>query len=328
MSLISGDDQPYVVPDFAADADIRKQYDSVAKSLVGEALADALRTMQQEYEWERLRLEASSRAAQTVLAALERHAHQTRSKYARLVPKQRTASGIVQPPTLFFDLVLSMGAAQKFYKQALEAANLKRDAMLKVRSTASALERHKAAIEKALVLRELEVRKHFQTDEGRRELDAHPRLAPLAERCAAIERERAEYNERLVAGIVSDEERRDRTMAHDGYRYLDGDVRGLHCLHQRELHFGKLRYLMFRDRDDKIWIVDYVNELVPLAQMRFDVILQNDRYLIQRSPPPERNEGTRRHGKHIGPDPRAYMGVDPALRLALRNFVGREKASI
>jgi hypothetical protein len=328
VSLISGEDQPYVVPDFAADAAIRKQYDSVAKVLVGEALADALRTMQQEYEWERLRLEAASRAAQTVLAALERHAHQTRSKYARLVPKQRTASGIVQPPTLFFDLVVSMGAAQKYYKQAVEAANLKRDAMVKVRSTASALERHKAAIEKALVLRELDVRKHFQTDAGRRELDAHPKLAPLAERCAEIERERTDYNERLVAGAVSDEERRDRTMAHDGYRYLDGDVRGLHCLHQRELHFGKLRYLMFRDRHDKIWIVDYVNELVPLAQMRFDVIFQNDRYLIQRSPPPERNEGARQHAKHAGPDPRAYMGVDPALRLALRNFVAREKASI
>jgi hypothetical protein len=329
VGLITGaDDQPYVVPDFEADADVRKQYDSVAKTLVGEAIADALRTMQQEYEWERLRLEAASRAAQTVLAALERHAHQTRSKYARLVPKQRTASGIVQPPTLFFDLVLSMGAANKYYKQALEAANLKRDAMLKVRSTASALERHKAAIDKALVLRELDVRKRFQTNEGRAELDAHPRLQPLAERCAAIERERADYNERLVAGTVSDEERRDRTMAHDGYRYLDGDLRGLHCLNQRELHFGKLRYLMFRDRDDKIWLVDYANDLVPLAQMRFDVILQNERYLIQRSAPPERDAAARRPGKHTGADPRAYMGVDPALRLALRNFVAREKASL
>jgi hypothetical protein len=328
VSLISGDDQPHVVPDFAADADIRKQYDSVAKTLVGEAIADALRTMQQEYEWERLRLEASSRAAQTVLSALERHAHQTRSKYARLVPKQRTASGIVQPPTLFFDLLLSMGAANKYYKQALEAANLKRDAMLKVRSTAGALERHKAAIEKALVLRELDVRKRFQTDEGRRELDTHPKLQALAERCAEIDRERADYNERLVAGSVSDDERRDRAMAHDGYRYLDGDVRGLHCLHQREIHFGKLRYLLFRDRDDKVWLVDYANDLLPLAQIRFDVIFQNGRYLVQRAPAPEANAGTQRRGKHAGPDPRAYMGVEPALRQALRAFVAREKASL
>jgi hypothetical protein len=328
VSLISGDDQPYVVPDFVADADIRKQYEGVAKTLVAEAIADAVRTMRQEYEWERLRLEAASRAAQTVLSALERHAHQTRSKYARLVPKQRTASGVVQPPTLFFDLLLSMGAANKFYKQALEAATLKRDAMVKVRSTAAALERHTGAIDKALVLRELEVRKRFQTDEGRRALDADPKLAPLAERCAEIERERAEYNERLVAGAVSDEERRDRTMAHDGYRYLDGEVRGLHCLHQREMLFGKLRYLMFRDREDKIWFVDYANDLAPLAQMRFDVLVQNDRYLIQRSPPPDRDAPPPRPAKHAGPDPRASMGVDPALRAALRNFVAREKASI
>jgi hypothetical protein len=327
VSLISADDQPYEVPDFAADAEIRKQYESVAKTLVADAIAGAVRSLQAEHEWERMRLEAASRAAQTVLAALERHAHQTRSKYARLVPKQRTASGVVQPPTLFFDLMLTMGAANKYYKQAVEAASLKRDALLKVRSTATALERHKAALDKALVLRELEVRKHYQTPEGRREIDADPRLAPLAQRCAAIEAERTAYNERLVAGTVSDEERRDRTMAHDGYRYLDGDVRGLHCLHQRELHFGKLRYLMFRDRDEKIWLIDYAADLLPLAQMRFDAILQNERYLIARSAPPDRNE-VRRPAKHAGPDPRAYMGVDPALRLALRNFVVREKASI
>jgi hypothetical protein len=48
-----------------------------------------------------------------------------------------------------------MGAAEKYYKQALEAANAKREAMLKVRTTARDLERHVGKIETALVVREL-----------------------------------------------------------------------------------------------------------------------------------------------------------------------------
>ncbi len=128
---------------------------------------------------------------------------------------------------------------------------------------------------------------------------------------------------------MSDEERRDRTMAHDGYRYLDGEVLGLHCLHERELRFGTLRYLMFRDRVDRIWLLEYSPDVLPLTQMRFDILRQNERYLIQRSPPPPRNTGDeepRRRIEHEGTDPRAYMGVDPVLRQSLRQFAEREKS--
>ena len=327
MSLNSRDESPYVVPDFTADNEVRKQYDAVSKTLLIAAIAGALRQMREEHEFQRLRFEANKRAADAVLAALDRHAHTTRSKYARIVPKQRTASGIVRPPTLFFDNLLSMGAAEKYYKQALEAANAKREAMVKVRTTARDLERHMGKIESALVVRELEVRKHYKTEAGRLELEADPRLEELAKQCAAIEIERADYNARLIAGTVGDEERRDRTMAHDGYRYLDGEVFGLHCLHERELRFGVLRFLMFRDRTDRIWLLEYAPEMLPLTQMRFDILHQNGRYLIQRSPPPPRgDEEQPRRLVHEGTDPRAYMGVDPALRQALRQFVEREKA--
>ena len=327
MSLNSRDEPPYVVPDFTADNEVRKQYDAVAKTLLIAAIAGALRQMREEHEFQRLRLEANIRAADAVLAALERHAHSTRSKYARIVPKQRTASGIVRPPTFFFDNIISMGAAEKYYKQALEAANAKREAQMKVRTTSRDLERHLGKIESALVVRELEVRKHYKSENGRLELEADPRLEELAKQCAAIELERTDYNTRLAAGTVGDEERRDRTMAHDGYRYLDGEVIGLHCLHERELRFGTLRYVMFRDRVDRIWLLEYAADVLPLTQMRFDILYQNERYLIQRSPPPARsNEEQPRRRVHAGTDPRAYMGVDPALRLALRQFVAREKA--
>jgi hypothetical protein len=326
VSLNSRDESPYVVPDFTADNEVRKQYDAVARTLLIAAIADALRQMREEHEFQRLRFEANKRAADAVLAALDRHAHQTRSKYARIVPKQRTASGIVRPPTLFFDNIVSMGAAEKYYKQALEAAQAKREAMLKVRTTARDLQRHMDKIETGLVVRELDVRKHYKSDVGRAELDADPRLEELSKQCAAIEVERADYNTRLAAGLVGDEERRDRTMAHDGYRYLDGEVFGLHCLHERELRFGTLRYLMFRDRVDRIWLLEYAPDVLPLTQMRFDILVQNERYLIQRSPPPPRTDDEQpRRMVHEGTDPRAYMGVDPVLRQALRQFVEREK---
>jgi hypothetical protein len=327
VSLNSRDEPPYVVPDFVADNEVRKQYHAVAKTLLIAAIAGALRRMREEHEFQRLRFEANKRAAEAVLAALERHAHSTRSKYARIVPKQRTASGIVRPPTLFFDNIISMGAAEKYYKQALEAANAKREAMIKVRTTSRDLQRHMDKIETALVVHELEVRKHYKTDAGRRELEADPRLEELSQQVEAIDIERHDYETRLAAGTVGDEERRDRTMAQDGYRYLDGEVLGLHCLHERELRFGTLRYLMFRDTVDRIWVLEYAPDVLPLTQMRFDILYQNERYLIQRSPPPPRTDDEPpRRAVHEGTDPRAYMGVDPALRQALRQFVEREKA--
>ena len=326
MSLISSDDAPYVVPDFGADAEVQEQYDVVAKSLLIAAIADALKKMKEEYELERLRLEANKRAAETVYAALDKHAHSMRTKYARLVPKQRTASGIVSPPTLFFDTIMTMGQANKIYAQAREAAELKRDALVKVRSTSRDLTAHTGKIESALVVRELEIRKHYKSESGRMTMNEDPRLHELAVKCAGIETERTDYRLRLEAGEVSDEERRDRTMAADGYRYLNGEVRGLHCLNQREIRFGTLRYLMFRDRDDKIWLLEYALDVLSLTQMRFDVLYQNERYLIQRAPPPAPHTGAVRRIVHAGPDPRAYMGVDPMLRLALKNFVAREKS--
>jgi hypothetical protein len=325
VSSISREEAPYTVPDFAADTDTRRQYQIVAKALLNKAIADALRKMREEHEFTRLHLEAAKRAAETVLNAVEKHAHLTRTQYARIVPKQRTASGIVAPPTIS-DSIITMGQANKFYLLARDAAGLRRDAMLKVRSTTLELAEHLGKIESALVVRELDVRKHYRTPAGRIELEADPKLSELAVQCAAIELERFEYKARQELGIVPDEEQRDRTMALDGYRYLDGDVRGLHCLHQREVQFGALRYLMFRDSDDRIWMLDYAVDLLPLTQMRFDVIYQHERYLVQRSPPPPQlAPEKKKRVTHDGVDPRQYVGVDPVLRIAIKNFVNREK---
>jgi len=111
-----------------------------------------------------------------------------------------------------------------------------------------------------------------------------------------------------------------------GWRFLDGDLRGLQSLQEREVRYGALRYFAFRDyRLGRIWLLDFEPELVPLTQMRFDLLYQNGRYLIVRSPPPGRLDEGLKPLPELGPDPRAYMGVDPVLRQALRTFAARER---
>ena len=327
MSLSTDDGRPYVVPDFAADEDVRFQYNNITKQLITAAIAEALRKMKDEYEYERQRLEASARAAATVLAAVEAHAHVTRAKYAKVVPKGRTASGVVRPPTLFFDNLLSMGAADKLYNAAADAAALKRDAAVKAHAISRDLKKISGKLESLLVVRELEVRRHFKTPNGKLELEADPRLHELARQCAEIEQERAEFRARSEAGEVTDEELRDRSMAHDGLHYVDGDVRGLHARRGKEIRYGKLRFFTFLDREEKPYLIEYSPELIPLLEMTFDVVHVNDRYLITRIPAAD-FDGEKKARKHAGPDPRAYMGIDPVLRQALRNFVNRERSNI
>jgi len=101
----------------------------------------------------------------------------------------------------------------------------------------------------------------------------------------------------------------------------------LQALRERDARFGKLRYFTFRDRDGRLWLLDYADDLRPLLQITFDVVFANDRYLIARSTgngllaqPMQR--GTARLP---GPDPRALLGVDPLLIRAIVDFVGRER---
>jgi len=327
VSVPSEGDRPYTIPDFEADEAVRAKYQAVSRDLVNLAVARGVEAARLEYQALYLELLAAAGEADGVQRAAAMAAHRARAKYATVVPRQRTASGIVRPPTFFFDVIVSMGAAEKFYKDAIATAKAKNDADAAARAAHAKLEKIKNKGDAAVVVRELEVRRHFKTAEGRRELDADPRLHGLALQCAEIDAERLDFQERLAGGAVSDEELRDRSMAHEGSRFLDGDVRGLQALRERDARFGKLRYFTFRDRDGRLWLLDYADDLRPLLQITFDVVFANDRYLIARSTgngllaqPMQR--GTARLP---GPDPRALLGVDPLLIRAIVDFVGRER---
>jgi len=245
------------------------------------------------------------------------------------VPKHRTASGVVRPPTLFFDVLLTGGAANKYYDAAVKTAREAKEAGAAQRTAARDLEAMQGTADGAVVKRELELRRHFKSPEGKAELDAHPDVKPVAVHCEAIEAERAEYAARLAAGEVSDEEQRDRTMALEGLRFLDGSLRNVQCLRDRNVRFGNLRYMTFRDREHRLWLLDGDEALQALAVMHFDITHMHGRYLIARALPMAKTiaEVTMDH-KHRGPDPRAALGVDPMLLRALRDFVERERVSV
>lgn len=118
-------------------------------------------------------------------------------------------------------------------------------------------------------------------------------------------------------------------MGEHGHRYLDGTVRGLHCLRERDARFGRLRYLTFRDRDGRIWLVDFNEDLWPLMRIDFDTTLVDGRYSIARSVTDDtRVVAGASRGVHDGPDPRTGLGVDRSLLRALREFVARETSAV
>jgi len=317
-----------VVPDFEADDQVRARYESMSRELINATVTRGLDVARAEYQAVQVKFATALAEATTLQRSAAAAAHQARAKYATIVPRQRTASGIVRPPTLFFDIIVSMGAAEKFYREALQTAQVKKDTDAAALAARKHVEKINRKAESAIILRELEIRRHFKTPEGRRELDADPRLHGLALQCAAIDAERVDFQARLAAGTVSNEELRDRTMAHEGSRFLDGDVRGVHALRERDTRFGTLRYFTFRDREGRLWLLDYRDDLRLLLHLTFDVVVANDRYLITRSSVDGAGRSYGRPVRLPGPDPRAQRGVDPLLLRALADFVARERTTL
>lgn len=323
----SGSEQPYHVPDFAADAAVIARYDAAVKAVLQAAIAEATRQVREEHERARVALENAKLAADAELRKADSEALVARAKYARLVPRRRTASGVVRPPTFFFDILLTGGQANKCYDDAIAALRTRNEAAAKARTAAAAAAALGGNADALAVKRELQVRNHYKTPQGSIELDSHPNVSPLARARAAIEAERAEYARRLAAKEVGDLELRDRTMAQEGYRFLGGDLRQVAYLRGRDVRFGQLRYSLFRDREGALFLLDALVELEPLAGITFDIIpTNNGSYLITRvTPISDVARNSREERTQMEPDPRAGVGVDPELVRALREFLERER---
>jgi hypothetical protein len=318
------EERPYRIPDFAADAEVFARYEATARTRIAAVTARATQGVLDDHRQREAELRRIAHEADADFRAADTEAFAARTRYARLVPKQRTASGIARPPTFFFDLILSVGAANAAYEKTVATAKQRDDAAARSRVAAEAYEAFRGTSEAAIVKRELELRRHFKTDEGKADLDAHPDLIELARQCAEIDAERAVYRQRRDRGEVGDEEQRDRTMAEEGYRFLDGELRNVSCMRDRLIRFGALAYLVFRDREERLWLLDADEDLQPLAFVRFDIRLDHGRYLISRAMPSAPVSVETIDRRHRGPDTRIGRGVDPMLLRALRDFLERE----
>lgn len=247
-----------------------------------------------------------------------------RGRYANLVLPRKLAGSRVVPPS-FWEDVLSFGEAGKRYRRVLETAQEKRDAEAAVRKKFAEFSRAQSGLDSALVLHELDVRREMKTAEARKRFGTDPRIAELSEPVLTIQRERDLYEARLKQGLVSDAEARDRGLAMEGHRLLDGSVRGLHGLTGRRVSYGRTLYLTFRDRESFIWLIDYRPELLPLMTIEFDLAYTNQRYLVTRSAfSGARVAAADTNRRFHGVDPRRGLGVDPKLVEALLAFAAHE----
>jgi hypothetical protein len=328
MSPASPGDRSYTIPDFAADDEVLSRYQSVSREVITETVNRELAAARAEYQTLGLRLLLRAQEAEATQKAAAAADHRARAKYAAVVPAQRTASGVVRPPTLFFDIIRTMGAADKLYDDVIAAMKAKRDADIAVRVAFDRKKVFESKSDAAIVIRELEIRRRFKTESGKQQLDADPRVHDLAQRCAEIEAERKAFRARQHAGQVSDEELRDREMARVGSRFLDGEVLGLHALREREVRFGNLRYFTFADENGRLWLLDYRDDLSLLLYVMFDLVYDNDRYFVTRTLMGKKRDAVFGQTRLPGPDPRANLGVDPRVVFAVEEFAARERPAI
>lgn len=314
---------PYAIPDFEADDALTAAYETAVKAHVDDAIATAVGAVRDAVLAKTEQLEAAVKIAELAATHAKSEAIRTADEYADKLPNRRNRGGGVRPPS-FIETLRTFGAANRLYRAAVEASDRKHDALKKERTTIDDLERHNKKFESTIVAREAEIRKHYASLAGRDEFRADPKFADLLNRHEAIVAERETYDRRYEQGRVVDAEARDRSMARDNLRFLDGTLRGVRFDKNREMRFGALRYFRATDRDGRTWLVDYDDELRPLTRKTVDISQEpGGTYRVERSAGGEYHPSPE-DAHHAGRDPRIGQGVDLRVMRALRDFVNRD----
>lgn len=319
---------PFVIPDFEADDALLAQYDALTQEIIVAAVRNSVEQVRRAFAIKLEELRERGKAAELEVVRVSAEALEMRARYSHSVPKARTESNILRPPK-FWDNVFTFGNAGALYKRAVDAAQRKREAESNSRAAFADYEKTNGKYEAALVQHELEVRRSYKSEHMRAELDDDPRIRELAVKVRHIKDEREQFNQRMIHGESTDAELRDRALAKEGHRLLDGDIRGLHCLRERNVTYGRTQYLTFRDRDGLIWLLDYRNDLRALTRIHFDLIFAQGRYLVTRSADVDvRTAASAENRRHEGRDPRCGLGVDPLVTEALRDFAEHESGKL
>jgi hypothetical protein len=320
------DDQPervepakpsYAIPDFQTDEAAIKALEIKIAHLISISLQAGLEAVRAAHAARRRELVASAvlfeslarEATDEVTAATKRfNASVNRDALDRL--KARAA------PTLFFEELRTLGRAGRLYHAMLRAEARLATLAKRVRETQLAVERHDGLLMQALVTRETDWRRHFDSAEGQAEILRDPRIARTAAAVDAIHAERKAFEKRLEAGEVSVDELRAREMSREKLAFLAGKVDGLYFTGQAQ--YQDCRYFRLRDRAGRDWLLDWDEELLELERFEFNIAQMDDgSYAVERA-----TWSDRRIGKNRPHDPKRPFtdGVDLRLIAALREF--------
>ncbi len=307
----------YAVPDFQADEAAIKALDVKIAHLISISIQAGLETVRVAHAERRRELIESVAFFEPIAREAAEEIKATTKRFNASVNRDtRDRQEARAAPTLFFEEIRTFGRAGRLYNAMLRSEARSAKLAKRVHETLLAVERHDGLLMQALLTREADWRRHFESEAGQAELHRDPRIARLAAQVAAIHAERKAFERRLKAGRVSVEELRVRGMAREKLAFLGGKVDGLYFTGQ--VRYEDCRYFRLRDRTGRDWLLDWDEELVSLERFEFNIAQMNDgSYTVERAIWSDRRVGeSRLH------DPNRPLtdGVDLRLIAALREF--------
>jgi hypothetical protein len=259
----------YEIPDFAQDERDLNAYEDAKKRYLRQQISTAETAIQTSFKAKREQLTAEVKAGRLFEDERRSAAVQTTRQYANLYPQHVDKKG-VNPPTLF-ENIFSFGRAGRLYRAAFLATAALEELRARMRRADEQLASLEGQMNRAIYLKEEAIKKAFETDAGIAEFHDRPEIAELFKRKKRIEKERAEWEARLAAGGVTDEEQRDRAMGEFRLSYAAPPLSGV--IIAKVARFGRLSYFQLRDLTRKEFLLSYDTRLDPLRNSVFDVYL-------------------------------------------------------
>ena len=310
------------VPDFAADARAVAAYHDALKAFVAAAVAHGIGVAREAHLARRAEFERALAGCEDVARECTAATIDASARYAPFVKRRRRAknkkAAVARRPSLWLN-VRTLWAAGRAHRRVVDAQAASATAQDAIRAARIALDRHDRRFENTVAARELELRRYYNSAEGKAALVREPSLRRLATRVDAIRSERAAYQTRFAAGDVAPDERRDREMASENYRFLAGPVTGAFFLGQ--VAYGSHRYHIVRDGDGRDWLLDWNDACRRIERLLLDVVRSDDGgFRVRRSTAPDRRVAGGDVVPHDAPLAPGERGARPAIVRAFADF--------
>jgi hypothetical protein len=258
---------PYDIPDFDRDERDLTSYDDLKRRYIRQQISSSETAIQTSFAQKREQLQKELQNARSFEDERRASALHTTRLYATSYPHRVDKRG-VEPPS-FFENLFSFGRAGRLYREAFVAVEALEALRTAIRKREEALGALEGQLQRAVYLKEEQIKKSMETDAGITEFHERPEIKPLFLRVEKIHKERHNYQSRLDRGDVSDEEQRDRAMAEFNLSFAELPIMG--AIIARVARYGSLTYFQLRDLEKKETLLGYDPRLDALRNAVFDV---------------------------------------------------------